>query len=115
MSSSGAYRRSPKPDTPGVLSVGLNRMIYISCNRRIDGSKTAVVVCDKTCGGCPDYDEFLELQNLYIELFFDERHCAVCGGTGITEIGYNCSACGKNAPWRLFRRKEKPDKKRTEG
>ena len=77
-------------------------MIYIQCNHRYGGgNRVAVTVCEKVCGGCPDYDDFCALQDRYIRLFFDERICPACGGTGITEVGYNCAACGASAPWQI--------------
>ena len=76
-------------------------MIYISCMRRSGGDRIALIVCEKVCGGCPDYDEFCDLLELYIELFWDEKVCPACGGTGVTESDYSCPLCGRDAPWRL--------------
>jgi hypothetical protein len=82
-------------------------MIYISCNRRNGGgNRISVLVCEKVCGGCPDYDEFCDLRDNYIKLYFDEDICPACGGTGITEIDYSCPLCGVTAPWRFVPRSE---------
>lgn len=91
-------------------------MIYISCIRRSGGDRISVKVCAEVCGGCPDYDDFCALQDEYIKLFYDERVCPVCGGTGITELGYNCAFCGQDAPWRLTLETElaKKQKKQNE-